>query len=168
MGFGRTVAATIAHHGDDNGLVLPPKVAPKQVVVIPILIKGKEDLAERYAEALYGKLKEAGIRVEIDADSRSNPGDKYYKWEMYGVPVRVEVGPREAQNKKATLVRRDTFEKTQVDESELIEKVNEMFNDIFENLKAKDKAKLDSLVVDAYDMDQLQTYMESRLIVRVN
>lgn len=168
MGFGRTVAATIAHHGDDHGLVLPPIVAPKQVVLIPILIKGKEEQATTYAKELYEKLDKAGIRVALDDDQRSNPGDKYYKWEMYGVPVRVEVGPREAQNKKATLVRRDTFEKVQVEEAELIDKVNEMFETIFENLKTKDKAKLDSLVVDAYDMDQLKTYMESRLIVRVN
>ncbi len=102
-------------------------------------------------------IKEAGIRVELDDDNRFNPGDKYYKWEMYGVPLRIEVGPREAQNKKATLVRRDNFEKSQVDESELINKINELFEAIFESLRDKSKAKLDSLIVDAYDMDQLKS-----------
>ena len=168
MGFGRTLAATIAHHGDDHGLVLPPAVAPRQVVIIPILFKGKEEQATSYAEELYGKLTDAGVRAVLDDDPRFNPGDKYYKWEMYGVPLRLEVGPREAKDRKATLVRRDTFEKTLVHESELIEKVHELFDAIFMNLRDKDKAKLESLIVDAYDMDQLRVYMESRMIVRVN
>ncbi len=168
MGFGRTLAATIAHHGDDHGLVLPPAVAPKQVVIIPILFKGKEEQATSYAEKLYGKLTDAGVRAVLDDDPRFNPGDKYYRWEMYGVPLRLEVGPREAKDRKATLVRRDTFEKTLVHESELVEKVHELFDAIFMNLRDKDKAKLESLIVDAYDMDQLRVYMESRMIVRVN
>ena len=168
MGFGRTLAATISHHGDDHGLVLPPKVAPKQVVIVPILFRGKEEIAMDYAKELEAKLKAAGIRVVLDGDNRTSPGDKYYKWEMYGVPLRLEVGPREAKNKKATLVRRDNFEKVQVEEAKLVDKVNELFEAIFENLKAKDKAKLDSLMKDAYDMDQLKAYMEARLIVRVN
>ena len=149
-------------------MVLPPNVAPKQVVIVPILFRGKEEIAVGYAKELETKLKEAGIRVVLDSDNRTSPGDKYYKWEMYGVPLRLEIGPREAQNKKATLVRRDNFEKVQVAEERLVDKVNELFNAIFENLKAKDKAKLDSLVKDAYDMDQLNAYMEARLIVKVN
>ena len=168
MGFGRTLAATIAHHGDDHGLVLPPAVAPKQVVIIPILFKGKEEQATSYAEELYSKLTDAGVRALLDDDPRFNPGDKYYRWEMYGVPLRVEVGPREARDRKATLVRRDTFEKTLVDEAELVEKVHKLFDAIFMNLRDKDKAKLESLIVDAYDVDQLRVYMESRMIVRVN
>ena len=168
MGFGRTLAATISHHGDDHGLVLPPKVAPMQVVIVPILFRGKEKLAQEYAERLRDMIKQAGIRVVLDDDNRLNPGDKYYKWEMYGVPLRIEVGPREAQNKKATLVRRDNFEKTQVDEAELIDRIEELFQAIFENLRDKSKKKLESLIVDAYDMDQLQIYMDSRMIVRVN
>ncbi len=87
---------------------------------------------------------------------------------MYGVPVRIEVGPREAQNKKATLVRRDTFEKVQVDEAGLVDKIKELFVSIFENLRDKDKAKLESLIADAYDLDQLKSYMDARMIVRVN
>jgi prolyl-tRNA synthetase len=168
MGFGRTLAATIAHHGDDHGLVLPPAVAPRQVVIIPILFKGKEEIATLYAKKLFERIKAAGIRVELDDDNRFNPGDKYYSWEMYGVPLRIEVGPIEAQNKKATLVRRDNFEKIQVEETELVEKITEVFKAIFENLKEKDRKKLESLLVDAYDMDQLKTYMDARLIVRVN
>ncbi len=87
---------------------------------------------------------------------------------MYGVPLRLEVGPREARDRKATLVRRDTFEKTVVDEAKLVDRVRELFDAIFTSLRDRDRAKLESLVVDAYDMDQLRAYMESRMIVRVN
>ncbi|MCW4049523.1 MAG: proline--tRNA ligase [Candidatus Bathyarchaeota archaeon] len=168
MGFGRTLAATISHHGDDHGLVLPPKVAPKQLVIIPILFKKKGELTINYAKRLEAKLQEAGIRVVLDDDTRFNPGDKYYKWEMYGVPLRLEVGPREAENKKATLVRRDNFEKIQVEEAHLVDKVHELFQEIFMNLKKKSKAKLDELLADAYNMDELKSYMDERRIVRVN
>jgi prolyl-tRNA synthetase len=168
MGFGRTLAATIAHHGDDHGLILPPEVAPKQVVIVPIPFKGKEEIAHNYAKKLYKIVKEAGIRVVLDDDDRFNPGDKYYKWEMYGVPIRIEVGPREAQNKKATLVRRDNFHKIQVDEADLIDKIREQFADLFVQLKTKSQQKLDSTIVNAYDIDQLKTYMDARMIVRIN
>jgi prolyl-tRNA synthetase len=168
MGFGRTLAATLSHHGDDHGLILPPIVAPKQVVIVPILIKGKEEVANQYAEKIYNLIKDAGIRVVLDDDERFNPGDKYYKWEMYGVPIRIEIGPREAGKEKVTLVRRDTFDKTQVEESKLIETINTLFDEIFESLRARSKEKLDSLIVDAYDMDQLRSYMDARMIVRVN
>jgi prolyl-tRNA synthetase len=168
MGFGRTLAATIAHHGDDHGLILPPEVAPRQVVIIPIPFKGKEQMTKAYAKKLYAMIKEAGIRVVLDDDDRLNPGDKYYKWEQYGVPIRIEIGPREAQNQKATLVRRDTFEKITINESELLDDIRILFAAIFTNLKAKSQKQLDDLIVDAYDLDQLKTYMDARLIVRVN
>jgi len=168
MGFGRTLAATLSHHGDDHGLILPPIVAPKQVVIVPILIKGKEEVANQYAEKIYNLIKDAGIRVVLDDDERFNPGDKYYKWEIYGVPLRIEIGPREAGKEKVTLVRRDTFDKTQVEESKLIETIHTLFDEIYESLRKRSKEKLDSLIVDAYDMDQLRSYMDARMIVRVN
>ncbi|MFH0849697.1 MAG: His/Gly/Thr/Pro-type tRNA ligase C-terminal domain-containing protein, partial [Candidatus Bathyarchaeota archaeon] len=93
MGFGRTLAATISHHGDDHGLILPPVVAPKQVVVIPILFKGKSEGVNEYAEEVKEALEATGIRTALDDDDRFSAGDKYYRWEMYGVPVRAEVGP---------------------------------------------------------------------------
>jgi prolyl-tRNA synthetase len=168
MGFGRTLAAIIAHHGDDHGLILPPAVAPKQVVIIPILFKRKEEAALNYARELKEILSDSGIRVILDDDERFNPGDKYYKWEMFGVPVRIEVGPREAENKKVTMVRRDTFEKITVDESKLLESVTEMFREIFENLKSRSRNTLAKLVSDANSIDELRHYMEERRIVRVN
>lgn len=168
MGFGRTLAATISHHGDDHGLILPPNVAPKQVVVIPLLFKGKEEIAEDYARKITNMIEESGIRVVLDDDERLNPGDKYYKWEMFGVPLRVEIGPREAQNKTVTLARRDNFEKTTVSEEELIPKIKELFDEIFQTLKSRSQEVMDELIAEAEDLEELRGYMDERKIVKVN
>jgi prolyl-tRNA synthetase len=168
MGFGRTIAATISHHGDDHGLVLPPLVAPKQIVIVPILFRGKEELTNNYAKELESILTDAGIRVVLDADDRFTPGDKYYKWEMYGVPLRIDVGPREANNETVTIVRRDNFDKVSVPLGKMVSTVEVLFEKIFESIKNKSKEILENLIVDAYSMDELQDYMALRKIVRVN
>jgi prolyl-tRNA synthetase len=168
MGFGRTLAATISHHGDNHGLVLPPKVAPKQVVIIPILFRGKESATLKHASKVETMLHEAGIRVALDDDDRFTPGDKYYKWEMLGVPLRIEIGPKEANSETVTLVRRDNFEKIKVDLCELLSSVENLFDEIFENLRMNSYAMLESLLMNAYNMEELQNYMEERKIVRVN
>jgi prolyl-tRNA synthetase len=168
MGFGRTLAATISHHGDDHGLVLPPEVAPKQVVIVPILFRGKEASTLKYAKRVESILVEAGIRVILDDDDRFTPGEKYYKWEMFGVPLRIEIGPKETQSETVTLVRRDNFEKSKTGLGELLIRIKNLFSEIFENLRSNSYAKLQSLLVDAYNLEELQNYMEERRIVRVN
>ncbi len=105
----RILGGIIAVHGDEKGLVLPPEVAPIQAVVIPIPEKGKQETIDRAAQSLFLELRK-GLRVEVDLrDVR--PGEKFYHWEARGVPVRLEVGPRELAKKQVTLVRRDTGEK---------------------------------------------------------
>ncbi len=168
MGMGRTLAATIAHHGDDNGLVLPPVVAPKQVVIVPIPFKGKEKEVVSYAREIESKLKTAGIRVVMDDDDRLRPGEKYYKWEMFGVPVRVEVGPREADARSVTLVRRDTKEKTVARFEDLVGAIRGLFGDIYENLRTRSWERLDNELVEADTLDELKSKMNDRRIVRVS
>jgi len=168
MGFGRTLAAVIAHHGDDHGLVLPPEIAPRQVVIIPIPFKGEEERVNNYAREVMVELVEAGVRVELDDDDRLRPGEKYYKWEMFGVPIRIEVGPREAQSRTVTLVRRDTFERSRAKFDEMVPAVRSLFLRIFENLRDNDREKMGSEVVDAHSLEELRGYMDERKIVRVN
>ena len=168
MGFGRTLAATMTHHGDDNGLVLPPVVAPKQVVIVPIPFRGREKDVAAYAGEIEEKLKEAGIRVLLDDDNRLRPGEKYYKWEMFGVPVRVEVGPREADARSVTLVRRDTRERSKAQLADLVEAVRGLFSEIFENLRTRSRERLESELADAHDLEELKALMKERKIVRVN
>lgn len=95
-------------HGDDKGLVLPPRVAPLQVIICPIAMKNVEygDLLE-YAESIKKVLKLAGLRADVDARQNYTPGWKFNHWEQKGVPIRMEVGPRDLSAKQVRVVRRD-------------------------------------------------------------
>ncbi|MDV0447135.1 Proline--tRNA ligase [Methanosarcinaceae archaeon Ag5] len=106
----RSIAALISLHGDDKGLVLPPVAAPIQVVVIPVLFKQGAEEVMAACNTVVDSLKKAGIRVETDA-SDLRPGAKYYKWELKGVCLRIEIGPKDIEKKQAVLVRRDTGQK---------------------------------------------------------
>ena len=109
-------------HGDDSGLVLPPAVAPIQVVVIPVQ-QHKEGVLEA-ATALTDTLRAAGVRVKMD-DSDQSPGWKFSEYEMKGVPLRVEIGPRDVAEGKCVIVRRDTREKTFVNVGDVVSAVND-------------------------------------------
>ena len=118
----RLIGAIIMVHGDDSGLVLPPKVAPTQVMIVPIMQK-KEGVLEK-AEELRKALS-ASVRVKVDASDK-NPGFKFAEQEMRGIPLRVEVGPKDIEAGQAIVVRRDTREKVVVAFDELEGKVNEL------------------------------------------
>lgn len=104
----RTIGVCVMVHGDDKGLVLPPRVAPLQVIICPIAMKNVEygDLLE-YAESIKKVLKLAGLRVDVDARQNYTPGWKFNHWEQKGVPIRMEVGPRDLSAKQVRVVRRD-------------------------------------------------------------
>ena len=104
----RMIGGMIMVHGDDRGLKLPPKVAPIQVVILPIAMH-KEGVLEKATE-LYNEIKAVGLRVKLD-DSEQSAGWKFNQWEMKGVPARIEIGPRDIENGVVTVVRRDTLEK---------------------------------------------------------
>jgi len=109
----RLVGALIMVHGDDKGLRLPPKVAPVQIVIIPIF-KNENSLAEieKFLEPFLAELGEIGIRFKLDDRQKISPGFKFNEWEMKGVPIRVEVGPRDMESGTVFCARRDTSEKT--------------------------------------------------------
>ena len=105
-GVGRLAAAVVGIHGDDTGLVLPSCVAPYQCVIVPIYFSGRETEVLEYSREVKKRLEEAGIRVFLDDSEEKTPGYKFNHWEMMGVPLRIEIGPREAEQRTATLVRR--------------------------------------------------------------
>jgi prolyl-tRNA synthetase len=107
----RAIAAVIGVHGDDRGLVLPPIIAPIQIVIIPILYKGFEKLVNDECQRVKRKLCAIGFRVEFDDREQVTPGSKFYEWELKGVPLRVDVGPKDIDKGVVTLVRRDTGER---------------------------------------------------------
>ncbi len=127
----RCVAAVISVHGDEHGLVLPPEVAPIQVVIVPIVYssEGKNGEVEKVCLAMYEELKKAGIRAFFD-NSEDRPGAKYYRWEMKGVPLRIEVGPRDIRNNRCEFVRRDDFSRMQVPLGDVVSEVKGTLNEI--------------------------------------
>ncbi len=109
----RLLGALIGVHGDNKGLIMPPEVAPLQVVIIPIIFKGKEQAVLEASSTLYKKLLQENIRSTLD-DREITPGNKYYDWELKGVPLRIEIGPKDVEKNELTLVRRDSSKKKSI------------------------------------------------------
>ncbi len=168
LGISRTLAAIIAQHGDDHGLILPPEIAPIQVVIIPIPYKGVEEEVKEYAEAVYREIKNAGFRVHLDMEEKMQPGEKFYRWEMYGVPVRVEVGPKDYRENYVTLSRRDTLERVRVPFGEVISEIEELFEKIMDNIREKSRRVLEDLIVEVKDPSSLGEAIKNRKIAKVN
>ncbi|WP_369282503.1 proline--tRNA ligase [Oscillibacter sp. GMB15532] len=129
----RIIGGLIMTHGDDNGLVLPPKVAPIQAVVIPVAMH-KEGVLEA-AEALRARLADAGLRVKLD-DSDNSPGWKFAEYEMKGVPLRVEIGPKDIEKGQCVAARRDTGEKVFIPLAELETAAQKLLDEIHDNMYA--------------------------------
>ena len=144
----RMIGAIIMVHGDNNGLVLPPRIAPTQVVIVPIQ-QQKEGVLDKAFE-LRDVL--SNFRVKVD-DSDKSPGWKFSESEMRGIPVRVEIGPRDIENNEAVLVRRDTHEKITVSLDEIEAKVSELLDTIQNDMLERARAHRDShtYVATAYD-----------------
>ncbi len=126
----RLIGALVMTHGDDSGLRLPPQVAPIQVVVIPISLGNWKENVLPAALAIEKELQQAGWRVRIDAREEFTPGWKFSEWEMRGVPLRIEIGPRDIKEKRAVLVRRDVQIKESVPITELTSRVKEILREI--------------------------------------
>ena len=127
----RLIGAVIMAHGDNRGLKLPPRVAPIQAVIVPIAIK-KEGVLEN-ANKLYERLKKE-YRVELDGRDQYSPGYKFNDWEMKGVPVRIELGPKDIENHVCVMVRRDTSEKIEVSLDEVERRLGEILEEIQRNM----------------------------------
>jgi prolyl-tRNA synthetase len=135
----RLLGAIVGIHGDDKGLIWPPAIAPIQAVLIPILFKGKEAPVLEACKAAVADLEKAGIRVHFD-DRDVTAGSKYYDWELKGVPLRIEIGPRDVEGKKAVLVPRDLGGKEGkafVDATQLAKEVQGALDAVQKRLLAK-------------------------------
>lgn len=133
----RMIGAVIMVHGDDYGLVLPPKVAPIKVDIIPI---GSDISVSSALEIIKTKLKENNITFRVD-DSEKSPGFKFAESEVNGTPIRIEMGTRDLENNEVTLVRRDSREKITVKIEELLNKIEFLLEDIQNNLYKKSSRK---------------------------
>ncbi|MDA5110070.1 MULTISPECIES: proline--tRNA ligase [Brevibacillus] len=132
----RLIGSMIMVHGDDRGLALPPRVAPTQVVMIPVgPVKLREKVMEKF-DPLFDALKAAGVRVKADLREET-PGWKFNEWEMRGVPIRLEIGPRDVDNGQVVLARRDTGEKVTVSLDRAVEAVADLLEEIQRNMFEK-------------------------------
>ncbi len=154
----RLIGAIIMAHGDNRGLKLPPKVAPIQVVVVPVAMH-KEGVKEKATE-LFNNLKE-NFRSELDVRDQYSPGYKFNDWEMRGVPIRIEIGPRDIENGVCVLVRRDTAEKVVVNLNEVKTKVAEMLEDIHNNMYKVCKERMEQKTTIAYTLDEFVQSMNT-------
>ena len=157
----RLMGALVMTHSDDNGLVLPPKLAPYQVVIIPIY-KGKEQLLKLSKKALKIKkqLEKIGITVKYDDRDTHKPGWKFSEYEFKGVPLRIAIGPRDLENDTVELARRDTLEKNTVSTSSLCKKITNLLQEIQESLLIKAKKYRDNNIHHAKDWNHFKELIE--------
>lgn len=153
----RLIGAIIMAHGDNRGLKLPPRVAPIQTVIVPIAMH-KERVKEK-AEELFNYLK-GKFRVEIDLREQVSPGYKFNDWEMKGVPIRIEMGPRDIENGICVLVRRDTAEKIEVSINQLETKVSELLEEIQRNMYDTCKKRMEDKITIAHNLEEFQANMD--------
>jgi len=150
----RLLGAMVMVHGDDKGLVIPPKVAPTQVVIVPILFKSAEvEAIIAKAKEIAETLKAKGFTVILDDRQEYTPGWKFNQWELKGVPVRVEIGPRDLKQGQVVMVRRDTGQKNPVKEADIPAAAEMLLDEIQKNLFAKAKAFMqqNTYTVQTYD-----------------
>ena len=149
----RIIGAIIMVHGDDSGLILPPRIAPTQTMIIPIA-QHKEGVLEK-AQELFSKIKEKEIRVKID-DSDKTPGFKFAEQEMLGIPTRIEIGPKDIENNQAIIVRRDTGEKITISLNEVEKKLEEILETIQKDMFSKAKKFLDEHIYEANTLEEMK------------
>ncbi|MDD3971055.1 MAG: proline--tRNA ligase [Clostridia bacterium] len=149
----RIIGGIIMTHGDDSGLKLPPMVAPIQVMVIPVA-QHKEGVIDA-ADALLQRLKKAGIRANIDVSDQS-PGWKFAEYEMKGIPLRLEIGPRDIENSQCMSVRRDTLEKQPLSLSDIENTVKDLLDEIQKNMFIEAKQNLDNNTFKAETIEELK------------
>ncbi|MEA2070692.1 MAG: proline--tRNA ligase [Asgard group archaeon] len=133
----RVVAAIIGLHGDNQGLIIPPKMAPIQVVIVPIYKSEQMEEVLSKAKTIQKKLQKATINVELDDRDGYTPGWKFNEWEVRGVPIRLEIGPRDIKKEQVVLARRDTGKKISVPFSDIIKETKSIITEIHEYLQKR-------------------------------
>lgn len=159
----RLMGALVMSHSDDHGLVIPPRLAPIQLVVVPIY-KSEEQLLriDDRVQELIKPLKEMGVTVKYDNRTTHKPGWKFAEYELKGVPLRLGLGPRDLENGTAELARRDTLEKQVISQNDLVVKVKELLDEIQENLFKKAISYRDSMITEVYTFEEFKEVLETK------
>jgi len=162
----RTIGVMVMVHGDDKGLVMPPKVAPLQAVIVPILSKKMTtEIADPYCDSVLKDLKSQGLRAKYDDRSMYNPGWKYNHWEQKGVPIRIEVGPKDIENKQVRIVIRFNGEKIDVPVTDLGVYIKGKLDDIQKQMFEKALAVRDEHIIQVTDWKDFVPNLEKHNLV---
>jgi prolyl-tRNA synthetase len=158
----RLVGGVIMTHGDDSGLILPPKVAPWQVVIVPIPRGNWKETVLPKCEEIRDQLKAAGIRVKLDADDSNTPGWKFSEYEMRGVPLRLEIGPKDIEKASVFAARRDTRAKQSLPREGLAARITALLDEIQAGLLERARAYRESHTAATTSYDEFKSIMEGR------
>jgi len=154
----RLIGAVAIVHGDDKGMVVPPRVAERKAVIVPIYFgKGRNEVIKKCNEL---KEKLAEFNTFVDDDENHSPGFKYHKWELQGIPLRIEVGPRDIEKKQFVAVRRDSGEKVFVKEKDAVKAVSELLEKMQKDLFSKAKKFLKANIVEVKDKKEFKKAIE--------
>src|SRR3989344_3301425 len=162
----RTIGAMIMVHGDDKGLVIPPRLAPVHVAVVPIVFRENKDAVISRAKEVVKSLRLAKYEVVFDDRDGYTPGWKFNEWELKGVPLRIEIGPKDVQADQLVLVRRDNNLTITVKTNDLQKKTEETLNDIQDSLLKKAKEFFKNNIIEAKDMDELANAIKNKKMVK--
>ena len=159
----RLIGALIMSHSDDNGLVLPPKLAPIQVVIIPIF-KSDEDLVKitEQVNPIIAQLRKLGIRVKFDNRDTQKPGWKFNEYEFKGVPIRLAIGLRDLENKMIEVARRDTLSKEQINIDGVVEHIEKLLVEIQDNLFNTALARREALTTEVNSYEEFKEILDSK------
>jgi prolyl-tRNA synthetase len=159
----RIIGAVVMVHGDDKGLVLPPRIAPVQAVIIPIPYRDSgAELILAKAKQLFEDLQKKGVEVVLDDRQEYTPGWKFNEWELKGAPLRIEIGPRDVRKKQVTIARRDTHEKVAIKEDEAVTAVIRLLEEIQASLFKKARESLQQNITTVRTFDELREVLKQK------
>jgi len=161
----RLISAVITVHGDDKGLVLPPIVAPIQIVIIPIPYKGYGEKINDECVKLKREIEGTDLRVKLDDRDNLTPGSKFYEYELKGVPIRLEVGPKDIEANQVTLVRRDTLKRTVCKRSDVIESILRMCDEIHQALSDRACKWFNERMLRTENIDEAKELIDSSAVI---
>ena len=162
----RTIGAIVMAHGDDKGLVLPPKLAPIHIVVVPIVFKENKDAIIAKAKEIAKKLRAKNYAVELDDRDGYTPGWKFNEWELKGIPMRIEIGPKDLEADQLVLVRRDNNEKQTIKTKDLEKKTEQILNEMQDNLFKKAKDYLAKSIVEVHNFNDLVNAIKNKKMAK--
>jgi prolyl-tRNA synthetase len=163
----RILVSVISIHGEDSGLILPFSISPVQVIIIPIFTKKNKEKILNESKKILDQLKEIGIKAEIDDDPEKRPGEKYNRWELKGVPFRLEIGEKELEKKEVTLFSRDTKKKEKIKISELKD-LNKLGKEYDKRLIKKADGFSENRIISCKTKEEIKKALKEGKVARVN